>query len=206
MLKAVLFDFDGVLTVDKTGSTSIAKFLSGKTNLPADRIRAAYQKHNGGLLRGEITQAQMWKPFCAELGCDMPIQWLTEADHATPLDTEMLALVRDLRPKCRTGIITDNPAARVNEILDFFDLRGLFDAISISGEVGSRKDQPTIFERTLSALNLSAEECLFIDNTAKNLTVPGEMGFQTALFDDAQRDIAALRERLTRGGLLCSGN
>ncbi|MBE7059166.1 MAG: haloacid dehalogenase, partial [Ruminococcaceae bacterium] len=28
MIKAVLFDFDGVLTIDKTGSTSITNYLS----------------------------------------------------------------------------------------------------------------------------------------------------------------------------------
>jgi len=196
MIKAVFFDFDGVLTTDKYGSVSIAKFLSGRTGIPADRIRRAYQAHNGGLLRGEIDHAQMWNAFCASLGTDIPFGWLTDAARETPLDPEMLDLVRELRSRCKTGMITDNPVSRVNEIIEIHSLSGLFDVISVSGAVGSRKDQPAIFERTLKAVNLSAEECAFIDNTAANLIVPAQMGMKTIFFDDEIRDMAALRAAL----------
>lgn len=37
-------------------------------------------------------------------------------------------------------------------------------------------------------MNVAAEECIFIDNTAKNLIVPAEMGMRTILFDDENRD------------------
>lgn len=197
MLKAVFFDFDGVLTTDKYGSVSISKSLAKRTGLPADLIRKAYQKHNGGLLRGEIEHGQMWDAFCAGLGVDMPIEWLTEASRETPLDAGMLALVRELRGKGMvTGMITDNPASRVDEILELHGLRGLFDVVSVSGAIGSRKDQPEIFRRTLEAVNLPPEVCLFIDNTAANLTVPASMGMKTFFFDDEVRNMDALRETL----------
>lgn len=197
MLKAVFFDFDGVLTTDKYGSVSIAKSLARKTGLSADRIRAAYQRHNGGLLLGEIEHAQMWDAFCAELGVDMPLSWLTDAARETPLDHEMLALVRELCGRGTiTGMITDNPASRIDEIVDMHNLRGLFDVISVSGAIGSRKDQPEIFERTLAEVNLPAADCAFIDNTAANLIVPSKMGMKTIFYDDEIRNMPALRKIL----------
>lgn len=197
MFKAVFFDFDGVLTTDKYGSVSIAKFLSGKTGLPADLIRKAYQKHNGGLLTGRIDHGQMWDTFCEDLGVQMPIEWLTEAAQATPLDRKMLDLVRNLREQgIITGMITDNPASRVEEIVEIHGLRELFDVICVSGVVGSRKDQPTIFTRTLEAVNLPAVDCIFIDNTASNLVVPAQLGMKTHFFDDEKRDMEALHRAL----------
>ena len=197
MFKAVFFDFDGVLTTDKYGSVSIAKFLAGKTGLPADRIRAAYQKHNGGLLRGAIDHGQMWDAFCTDLGVQMPISWLTEAAQATPLDPQMLGLVRELHDRgVITGMITDNPASRVEEIVQLHGLREWFDVISVSGAIGSRKDQPEIFEHALQSASLPAPDCIFIDNTAANLIIPAQLGMKTHFFDDEKRDMIALRNAL----------
>lgn len=39
MIKAILFDFDGVLTIDKTGSQSIIKFIADKSGIPLDIIK-----------------------------------------------------------------------------------------------------------------------------------------------------------------------
>lgn len=196
MLQAVFFDFDGVLTLDKYGSVSVCKFLAESTGLSYDRCKAAYGKYNPRMLRGEISQREIWPGLCADLDISPEPYLLDEASCATPMDAEMLALARELRTKYKIGMITDNPADRVYAALDHFGLRELFDVISVSGEVGSRKDQPMIFERTLAALNLRPEECLFIDNTASNLTVPGRMGMKTILFDDEARDMTALRRQL----------
>ena len=198
MLQAVLFDFDGVLTTDKYGSVSVAKFLSGRTGISYERCRAAYGKFNAAMLRGEKTQHEIWPDLCAELGIDPGPYLLDEASRATPMDEEMLSLVRELRQRYRIGMITDNPADRVHAALDHFGLRGLFDAVIISGSVGSRKDRPEIFERALAALDLPPEACAFIDNTASNLTVPARMGMKTIFFDDEARDMEGLRNELEK--------
>lgn len=196
MIRAILFDFDGVLTVDKYGSVSVAKFLSAKTGIPCEAVRSAYGKYNGQMLLGQLTHREMWPDFCRDIGMELPFGLLDEAFRTTPMDPEMLRLVRELRKTHKTGMVTDNPAERMRIALEHPDLRGLFDAVSVSGEVGSRKDQPMIFEQTLSVLGLAPEECVFIDNTPKNLIIPGQMGMKTILFDDEARDVASLRRTL----------
>ena len=64
MIKAILFDFDGVLTVDKTGSTSITKYIAQHTGLPLDRVKEAYYRFNKDLLYGKLTHPEMWQEFC----------------------------------------------------------------------------------------------------------------------------------------------
>lgn len=197
MIRAVLFDFDGVLTTDRTGSVTTAKFLSAQTGLPREYVKSVYRKHYFGSLRGEATQREVWSAFCAETGVPNQPYLLDNAARATPVDTQMLALVRQLRTgRYKTGLVTDNPVERMAVAAEHFHLHELFDAITVSGEIGSRKDQPMIFEATFAALGVRPEECVFIDNTAANLVVPGRMGVKTIFFDDETRDMAALRQAL----------
>lgn len=196
MIRAILFDFDGVLTVDKTGSHSVADFLHRKTGLGFELLRRAYGKYNARMLYGEISHRDMWPDFCADVGTALDPGLAEEAFRATPVNEEMLALVRELKEHYLIGMVTDNPAERVEIAADHFGLRPLFDVISVSGQLHARKDQPLIFEKTFEALGVRPEECVFIDNTAGNLTIPGRMGVKTILFDDEKRDVEGLRKTI----------
>jgi|SRR5215208_1387282 len=72
------------------------------------------------------------------------------------------------------------PYAR--EKYDFF---GLLDDIIISGEVGSIKPEPEIFEMMLNKIGKPASECLFIDDAPANIHQAQKMGFATVLFESA---------------------
>lgn len=196
MIRAILFDFDGVLTVDKTGSHSVADFLHRKTGLGFELLRRAYGKYNARMLYGESSHRDMWPDFCADVGTALDPGLAEEAFRATPMNEEMLALVCELKEHYLIGMVTDNPAERVEIAADCFGLRPLFDVISVSGQLHARKDQPLIFERTFEALGVRPEECIFIDNTAGNLIIPGRMGVKTILFDDEKRDVEGLRKAI----------
>lgn len=197
MIKAILFDFDGVLTCDKTGSATTARYLSEQTGLPTDLVQSVFRKCYFGTLRGEATQREVWSTFCAETGVPSEPYLLDEAARATPMDGAMLDLVRGLRSEgYKTGIVTDNPSERMAVAAEYFGLNRLFDAITVSGEIGSRKNEPMIFEAAFAALGVHPEECVFIDNTVSNLTVPGQMGVKTIFFDDGIRDMTVLRNAL----------
>ena len=50
MIKAVLFDFDGVLTIEKTGSAAITEYIAKRCGLPAEQVRSCYRRYNQALL------------------------------------------------------------------------------------------------------------------------------------------------------------
>lgn len=196
MIKAILFDFDGVLTVDKTGSQSIISFLAHKTGIPSEILGASYYKYNNGLLYGAITHKDIWPDFCKDIGRDLDFDILFEAFQNTKLDYEMLEFVEELKKTYKIGMITDNKCDRIEAILRFNKLNSLFDVVSISAEYQSGKEERTIFEKTRLLLNVIPSECVFIDNTKKNLVIPQQIGMHTILFDDEIRNIAAFKERL----------
>lgn len=82
MIKAVLFDFDGVLTIEKTGSAAIAKYIAKRCGLPAEQVRSCYRRYNQALLLGETTHAEIWPAFCEALGQSLDYQLLTDSFRA----------------------------------------------------------------------------------------------------------------------------
>lgn len=67
-MKAILFDFDGVLTVDKYGSDSILRYLAENTPAPFDTLKNEYYKINRGLLNGDYTHKDIWEEYCKNVG------------------------------------------------------------------------------------------------------------------------------------------
>jgi 2-haloacid dehalogenase len=74
------------------------------------------------------------------------------------------------------------PIAR--EQYDFFDL---LDDIIISGEVGSIKPEPEIFQIALKRIGKPANQCLFIDDALINIEQARRMGFATIHFQSPEQ-------------------
>ena len=74
------------------------------------------------------------------------------------------------------------PIAR--EKYDFF---GLLDDIVISGEVGTIKPEPEIFEILLQKIGRPSKECLFIDDAIANIDQARKMGFATIHFQSPEQ-------------------
>lgn len=73
-----------------------------------------------------------------------------------------------------------------------------FRAIFISGELRLIKPDPAIFRHALDIIGAAAEDCVFIDDSAKNVAAAAQLGIRTHHFTHP----AALREDLGRLGLL----
>ncbi len=196
MIKAVLFDFDGVLTVDATGSTTITNYLSKTCGIPLEKVKSCYYKYNKQLLLGELTHRDMWQVFCDDLGQEIAYDVLMDSFRYTELDEKMISLVKKLKERYFVGMVTDNKADRIDAILDYRELRKYFDVVAVSANLHSGKERPEIFEYVLDTLKVSASECVFIDNTEKNLVVPGQMGMETMFYDDENRDYDAFVAKL----------
>ena len=73
-----------------------------------------------------------------------------------------------------------------------------FEAIIISGEIRMVKPDPKIFRFLLEVIGRDAPECLFIDDSLKNVAAAGKLGFNTIHF----RSPDQLRSELHNMGIL----
>ena len=197
-MKAILFDFDGVLTIDKYGSDSILKYLDENTDVSIEVLKKEYYKINKGLLYGQYTHKDIWNEYCRNVGADIDFQILMDSFINTPLDKDMFSIVKQLKEKYLIGMITDNKVDRIDTILKHHRLTDLFDTVTVSAKCKCGKNDRKIFDITLEALNVEPSECVFIDNSEKNLIVPNEIGMHTILFDDENRDINEFKKQLSK--------
>lgn len=203
MIKAVFFDFDGVLTLDATGTTSIVKYISARTGIDKELFNTEYRRFNKDLLLGVTTHDKIWGKLCYALNQEIPEQVLIDSFLNTPLDHKMFTLARELKSLgYKVGMITDNKADRIKAISDANSFDELFDVVSVSASVGLSKSGKEIFWDAIRKIGVDAEESLFIDNNPKNLVVPVELGMSIIQFDHDERDYDRLFDQLRREGVL----
>jgi putative hydrolase of the HAD superfamily len=200
-IKAVFFDFDGVLTTDKSGSLTTIRSISRQTSIPEAALWEAFAPFNHDLLVGRKTHASVWPHVCNALGEAVPLDVLEVAFLDTPMNRPMLDLAREFHERYRIGIITDNKSDRMDCLCARHRLRPMFDPVLVSAAIGSGKDQPEIFRYALDLLGLAPEETVFIDNSEKNLVAPSSLGMGTIFYDDEKNDVAGLRAAIDRMGV-----
>ena len=196
MVEAVFFDYDGVLTRDRTGSLTTSRYLSEQTGIPLDTVRRALERHNRALNEGQASYAEVWPDVCAELQRELPLHLLVEAFERTPINDAMLLLARALKRRYPVGIITDNKKDRIDCLRRHQRLAEVFAPIVVSAEVGCTKADPAIFAFALACLAVRPEDAIFIDNARSNLVAPAALGMKTLWFDDEKNDVAGLARML----------
>jgi 2-haloacid dehalogenase len=73
-----------------------------------------------------------------------------------------------------------------------------FESILVSAEVGLIKPDPAIFQLLLERIGRTPVECIYIDDSAKNVAAAAALGFDAIVFESATQ----LRTALGRRGLL----
>ena len=198
MIEAIFFDYDGVLTLDGTGSLTTNRFLSERTGIPYDQVRRAFERHNRALNLGEVDYAGIWPTVCADLGRQLPLGLLVAAFESTPVNEPMMRLARDLSGRFAVGIITDNKKERIDHLKKYQQLAEVFAPIVVSSDVGCGKEDPCLFRWALDRSGVEAGRSVFIDNTRANLVTAAALGINVVHFDDERNDVAALARTLER--------
>lgn len=145
---------------------------------------------------GRATTDDAWAYVAAMLGLEADELRQLQADfwRGDTFDESLLALIRSLHTRYKTGLISNAlPDARTV----FADkLNGdLFDILVFSGEEGVKKPDPEIFRRALARLGVHAEESIFVDDMLENVAAAQALGMRGVHFtsgDDLRRVLAQL--------------
>lgn len=196
-IKAIFFDFDGVLTTNPSKHYLICKNLEKATRVPFEKIMSCYEPYILSMDRGKCTHLDIWEDFCKCLGGKWDSSILERTFAEVPVNKELFHLVEKLKPEYKVGIITNNTKERFEIIDKHLKLSQIFDTIILSANVGCRKpDGEEIFKKALESLDVAPEEVIFIDNTQKSLDIPKAMGFATIFHDDKKNDVSLLIKKL----------
>ncbi|MFC4763538.1 HAD-IA family hydrolase [Dyella koreensis] len=193
MIRTIFFDYDGVLTTDKSGLLTTFRYLSEASGIALSTINDAFNPHIGGLLLGRASHAEIWRHA---MGGEMDMGLLARAFESTPLNRRMFSLAQKLKVNYSIGIITDNSKDRMDHLRKYQELDSLFSPIVVSAEVGGGKRENGIFLHAASCAGVAPDESIFIDNSEANLVVARAVGMHTVFHDDDRNDIGALMKEL----------
>lgn len=206
VIRTIFFDYDGVLTTDKSGSLTTFRYLSKASGIALSTLNAAFGPYAGELLMGRASYSQVWDRVCEAMGESLDIGLLVEAFESTPLNTGMLSLARRLRDAHAVGIITDNDSDRMGHLRKYQGLDALFRPIVVSADVGGSKRGQDIFRYAACSAGAAPDECIFIDNSRDNVAMALTLGMHAVFHDDERNDIDVLVNALQQRGARVGGN
>ena len=194
MIKAVYWDIGGVLvrTLDRAPRTRLAERY-GITYAELEEIVFGGETGRAAQ-RGEIQTAELWSMACRRLGAPVEEKEALQAEFfgGDALDKELVDYIRRLRPRYRTGIIS-NAMDEVRALLEAkWGIADAFDALTLSAEAGVMKPDPRIYQQALQALGVAPHEALFVDDFMRNIEGARALGMMGIHFRSPEQALAQL--------------
>lgn len=197
-LRAVIFDFGGVLvrTEDRTPRERLASRLGLTYDQLTDMIFNSQSARRAAL--GEITTQEHWEALRLRLGLspdefpDVPVEFW----GGDTLDRELVDYIQSLRPRYKTGLISNAWDDLRDVLVKGWMIADYFDQIVISAEVGITKPDPEIYHIALKRLAVKPQEAVFVDDFPENIEGAREVGLQAIQFEGSIQVREALNNLL----------
>lgn len=173
MIKAVLFDMDGVLLDSECAHLNIEKELFEKLGL-----NITYEEHRS--LTGTTTK-DMFTFLKGKYGLPQTVDELIEMKDGTyykhlekegniPLIPGSSELARTLHEDdFKLAVASSAPLAEIKLVLDMHRLRSIFHEYASGQEVPKGKPAPDVFLLAASRLKVNPDECVVIEDSSNGV-------------------------------------
>lgn len=180
-ITTIVFDMYGVIIEESKGNF-IPYTYSHFEEKEYERITRQFrvEKLFGKAGNGEITSDE----FLSLLGFENTQYHLKDyiENHLT-LDAGFIPFADRFVGEYEFVLLSNDVSEWSKYITEFHGLDKYFTHKIVSGDVKCRKPERKIYEIALERTGKRPEECLFIDNTVKNLLVAQELGIEPVLFN-----------------------
>lgn len=191
MIKAILWDFGGVIT---TSPFEAFNRYEEEHHFPKDFIRGvntvnpftnAWSKLENGLLSIEAFDRE-FEAESKAAGYPIPgkdvLRLLSGA-----VRPRMVSAMKKCKQQFKVGCLTNNIKPDEDsslhrndgQLAEYLDIMSEFDVVIESSVEGVRKPDPEIYRIALSQMAVKADECVFLDDLGINLKPAKALGMQT---------------------------
>jgi putative hydrolase of the HAD superfamily len=197
-IEAIIFDFGGVM-VDFSQMDSL-KEQESRLGLQAGGLaEILWQSPDWRLAEvGAITDEEYWRRTGPRLGFHTPEairDFVRALFRDAKTDRRMAGLVRRLRRRYRTGLLSNASDILPRLLHERYGLDGLFDVEVISAVVGLAKPDPAIYRLALQRLGTAPEATIFVDDYEPNVVAAAALGIQAIHFVGYKALILALQKQ-----------
>ena len=182
-ITTLLIDLDGTLYPIENGiwdaiSVRMEDYMRNLLTFPQDEIavkREEYYHRYGTTLKGLQIHHQIDPYEYLKYVHDIPVR-----EYLAP-DLELRQMLMDLPQK--KWILTNSDEAHSRRILKALEIEDQFEEVLDIIKMGfNNKPDSNVFSDALSMIgSLAPEECVFVDDSVKNLDAAKKMGFNTVL-------------------------
>ncbi|WP_369149194.1 HAD family hydrolase [Streptomyces sp. R44] len=194
----VIFDIGGVLEL--TPETGWVQRWEERLALPGGTVHQRMRDVWLAGSVGSIGERHVHEQVAARLALDGPQVEEFMADLWTEYlgtpNTELIDHVRELRGRCRLGILSNSFVGARERETALYRFDELVERIVYSHEIGIEKPDRRAFEAACTSLDVRPENCLFIDDVAVNVEAARAAGMQAHLFEDNARTISRIAAHL----------
>jgi len=168
VIRGVIFDFGNVICsfdveifLAKLHEWSGLDVETLRDRIYGSRLHSRYE-------RGEISSERFYREISRLTGARVSAEEFAEgfSDIFTPLESTH-GLIRALKGTYRLGLLSNTNEWHFLRHIRKVPVFPLFDAVTLSFEVGALKPEPEIYLDALRKLSLPPEACVFIDDIGK---------------------------------------
>ncbi|MBQ8549443.1 MAG: HAD-IA family hydrolase [Lachnospiraceae bacterium] len=180
-ITTIIFDMYGVIIEESKGNF-IPYTYNHFDESEYERITRQFrvEKLFGKAGNGELSSDE----FLSLLGfADTEFHMRDYIENHLTLDAGFISFAERFSGQYEFVLLSNDVSEWSAYITEFHGLDKYFKHKIVSGDVKCRKPDRKIYELALERIGKKPEECLFVDNTAKNLLVAQELGIAAVLFD-----------------------
>ena len=198
-IQAVVFDIGGVLEI--TPDLGVDRRWETRLGLPAGEMDERMNDIWLGGALGTITLDDVHQAIRDRLGLDEQQLTAFMADlwrqYLGTANTELIQYARGLRPRYRTGILSNSFVGAREREQAAYGFQDLVDEIVYSHESGMAKPDPRIYALVCERLGARPGETVFLDDFEPCVAGAREAGIHAVHYRDTPQAIAEIERLLT---------
>jgi putative hydrolase of the HAD superfamily len=148
---------------------------------------------------GTITLDDVHEALRDRLGLDDKLMADLWREYLGTANTELIEYARGLRPRYRTGIVSNSFVGAREREQAAYGFENLVEEIVYSHEVGFSKPDPRIYALICTRLNVLPGEMIFLDDVDVCVTGARDAGIHAVRYQGNAQAIAEIEQVLARG-------